>query len=351
MSGPSISISGRNIGAEFPTYVIAEISANHNHSLKAALELIEVAKSCGVDAVKLQTYTADTLTIDCDTEWFRVSKGTLWEGRKLYDLYEEAHTPWDWHAELFQKARDLELTCFSTPFDRSAVELLESLDAPAYKIASFELIDHELLEAVAGTGKPVIMSTGMATLSEIDAAVSVLREAGCEELALLKCTSAYPAPAEEMNLRTIPNLSDSFGVVSGLSDHTMGIEVPVAAVALGARIIEKHFTLSRDVPGPDSAFSLEPDELSELVSAVRKTEQALGRVSYQVTEREEASRSFRRSLFVVADVKAGDVFSRENVRSIRPGYGMAPECLPVVLGRRASRDIKRGTPLNWEMVG
>jgi N-acetylneuraminate synthase len=346
----AITIAGRRIGADHPVYIIAEMSANHGQKFANAVEIIHAAKEAGADAVKLQTYTPDTMTIDSRKEYFQIGKGTLWEGRNLYELYAEAYTPWDWQPKLKVVADELGLHCFSTPFDDSAVDFLEGMNVPAHKIASFELVDTALLRKVASTGKPVIMSTGMATLAEIDEAVRTLREVGCTQLALLKCTSAYPSPPEEMNLRTIHHLSEAFGVPVGLSDHTLGIAVPVAAVALGACIIEKHFTLRRSDGGPDAAFSLEPAEFKAMVDAVRVAEKALGRVNYEVTEKEAASRVFRRSLFVVKDVKAGEAFTKENVRSIRPGNGLPPKCLSEVLGRHAARDVARGTPLNWELV-
>jgi N-acetylneuraminate synthase len=322
------------------------MSANHNQNFDQAVEILRAAQAAGADAVKLQTYTPDTLTINCRTSHFQVGAGTLWEGRFLYDLYQEAYTPWDWQPRLKEIANELGMDLFSTPFDDSAVEFLEKMDVPAYKIASFELVDTGLLQGVAKTGKPIIMSTGMATLAEIEEAVTTLRESGAREIALLKCVSAYPAPPEEMNLRTIPHLAEAFGSVVGLSDHTMGFAAPVAAVTLGACIIEKHFTLSRKLSGPDSAFSLEPSEFEVMVAAVRTTEKALGRIYYGVSENENKSRMFRRSLFVVQDVKRGEVFTRENVRSIRPGQGLHPRHLPDVLGQRASCDVLRGTPLN-----
>ena len=321
------------------------MSANHGQHFDQAVAIVKAAKAAGADAVKLLTYTPDTLTINCDNQHFQIGKGTIWEGKNLYKLYGEAYTPWDWQPKLKQVANDFDVDCFSTPFDLGAVEFLENMNVPAHKIASFELGDHALLQSIARTGKPIIMSTGMATLQEIEEAVATLREAGCTQLALLKCTSAYPAAAEDMNLRTIPDLAQRFGVPVGLSDHTLGIAVPVAAVALGACIVEKHFTLSRQTPGPDSAFSLEPREFEEMVQAIRVAEKALGRVSYELTKGEAASRVFRRSLFVVEDVKAGEIFTDRNVRSIRPGYGLAPKHLPDVLGRTAARDLKRGTPL------
>ena len=343
-------IDGRPIGPGHPVYVVAEMSANHNQDLQQAIKILEAAKAAGADAIKLQTYTADTLTIRCDNPLFRVGKGTLWEGRTLHDLYDEAHTPWDWQPKLKEVADRLDLDFFSTPFDDSAVDFLEKLQVPAHKVASFEIVDLALIRKVARTGKPIIMSTGMASLAEIDAAVRAAREAGAGGLALLKCTSAYPALPEEMNLRTIPHLAEAFGVVAGLSDHTLGIAVPAAAVALGACIVEKHFTLSRAVPGPDSAFSLEPREFKEMVDSIRTVEKALGAVRYEVNPHEAASKAFRRSLFVVADVKAGEIFTAQSVRSIRPGQGLPPVHLDEVLGRRASRDIPRGTPMSWDLL-
>ncbi|MDY7075433.1 MAG: pseudaminic acid synthase [Chloroflexota bacterium] len=343
-------IGDRHIGPGQPVYIVAEMSANHNQDFEQAVKILEQARRAGADAVKLQTYTSDTLTIDCDNEYFRIGKGTIWEGRNLYDLYGEAYTPWDWQPRLKDVAGDLGLDLFSTPFDHTAVDFLERMGVLAYKIASFEVVDLPLIRRIAQTGKSIIMSTGMATLAEIDEAVHTIREAGCDQLALLKCTSAYPAPPNEMNLRTIPHLAQAFGVPVGLSDHTLGIAVPVAAVALDACIVEKHFTLSRDVPGPDSAFSLEPHEFKAMVEAIRVAEKALGEVCYEVTERERASRVFRRSLFVVQDVEAGEVFSKENVRSVRPGYGLHTRHLDEVLGQRAARGVSKGTPLSWELI-
>ncbi len=345
-----ITINNRQIGWEKSTYIVAEMSANHNQDFEQAVQLIHAAQETGADAIKLQTYTPDTLTINCNNEHFKIGKGTIWEGQNLYQLYGEAYTPWDWQPKLKQVANESGLDLFSTPFDFTAVDFLEQMDVPAYKIASFELVDLPLVRRIAQTGKPIIMSTGMASLAEIDEAVTAIRETGNPQLALLKCTSAYPAPPEEMNLRTIPHLAEAFDVPVGLSDHTLGIAAPVAAVALGACIIEKHFTLSRAVPGPDSAFSLEPHEFKAMIEAVRMAEKALGQVQYQVTEREAASRIFRRSLFIVQDMKAGEVFTTENVRSIRPGYGLHTRYMDEVLGRRAARDIERGTPLSWNLI-
>jgi len=343
-------INGRRIGEGQPVYIVAEMSGNHNQHFEEAVRILQFAKDSGADAVKLQTYTPDTLTINSDRDYFRVGRGTIWDGRNLYDLYQEAYTPWEWQPKLKKVADDLGLGLFSTPFDRTAVDFLQDMVVPAYKIASFEVVDLPLIRRIAKTGKPIIMSTGMATLAEIEDALHAIRDAGGQQLALLKCTSAYPASPEEMNLRTIPHLADAFAVPAGLSDHTLGIAVPVAAIALGACIVEKHFTLSRSIPGPDSTFSLEPHEFKAMVEAIRMVEKALGRVHYGVSEQEEKSRVFRRSLFVVKDIATGETFSEDNVRSIRPGHGLPPKHLNEVLGRKAALDIKRGTPLRWSDI-
>jgi pseudaminic acid synthase len=345
-----VQIGERSIGPGRSVYVIAELSANHNQDFDQAVRIIEAAKQAGADAIKLQTYTADTMTIASDREEFRIAGGTIWDGRKLHELYVEAYTPWDWQPRLKKVAGDLGMDLFSSAFDSTAVDFLEKMGVPAHKVASFELVDIPLIQRIARTGKPVIMSTGMATVEEIEEALNAAREAGATQIALLKCTSAYPAPPEEMNLRTIPEMARRFGVPVGLSDHTMGISVPVAAVALGACIIEKHLTLSRATPGPDSAFSLEPHEFKAMVDAVRTTEKTLGTVHFGLSEKEQASRAFRRSLFVVEDVKQGETFNTGNVRSIRPGDGLHPRHLAEVLGKRAAQAITRGTPLNWEFV-
>ncbi|HEV2568132.1 pseudaminic acid synthase [Sphingomonas sp.] len=346
---PSIEIDGRKIGRDFEPYVICELSGNHNGSLDRALQLVDAAAATGADAIKIQSYTADTITIDHDGPGF-VHDGGLWDGKRLYDLYLEAQTPFEWHEALFERARQRGVTIFSTPFDESAADLLAELGAPAYKIASFEAIDLPLIAHVARKGKPMIISTGMASLSEIDQAVKAARQNGCEELALLHCVSSYPAPDADSNVRTVPHLGDAFNCVSGLSDHTFGSAVSVASVALGGSIIEKHFTLRRADGGPDAAFSLEPEEFSALVKDCKRAWQSLGRVSYDLCRSEEASKQFRRSLYVVADVRAGDPLTRESVRSIRPGYGLEPVHLPDVLGRRASRDLRRGEPLSWDAI-
>ena len=331
-------------------YIIAEVSANHNGSIERAEAIIRAAADAGADAVKLQTYTADTMTIPCDNEHFRI-KGTLWEGKTLHDLYQEAYTPWEWQPRLKELANDLGMDCFSTPFDATAVDFLEKMNVPCHKVASFEVVDIPLLKKIASTGKPVIMSTGMASLTEIDEAVTTLRENGTTELALLKCTSADPAPPEEANLRTIPHLAQAFSCVAGLSDHTLGSAVAVGAVAVGARIIEKHFTLARADGGPDSAFSMEPHEFRQMVQDIRTVEKALGAVCYDLTPKQKESKVFRRSLFVVKDMKAGEAFTEENVRSIRPGYGLPPKMLNIVLGRRAAKNLSMGTPLSLDDIG
>jgi pseudaminic acid synthase len=345
-----MQIGGRLIGPGQPTYVIAEMSANHRQSFDQAVEIVHAAEDAGADAVKLQTYTPDTITIASDRAEFRVGGGTIWDGRNLHDLYGEACTPWEWQPRLKKIANDLGMDLFSSAFDVTAVDFLEKMEVPAHKLASFELVDIPLIQKMARTGKPLIMSTGMATVEEIEEAMQAAWQAGAEQIALLKCTSAYPAPAEEMNLRTIPELSRRFDVPVGLSDHTMGFAVAVAAVALGACIVEKHLTLSRSVPGPDSAFSLEPAEFKAMVDAVRIAEKALGEIHFGLSEKEKISQAHRRSLYVVREMKCGEVFTAENVRSIRPACGLHTRHLAEVLGRHAARDIARGTPLSWDMV-
>jgi pseudaminic acid synthase len=345
-----VEIAGRPIGPDHPPYIVAELSGNHNGNIERAFNLLEAARRCGADAVKLQTYTADTITIDGDGEEFRLHGG-LWDGRTLHELYREAHTPWEWHAPLFDRARALGLTLFSTAFDPSSVDLLETLDTPAYKLASLEIVDLPLIRRIAATGKPLILSTGAATLGEIDEAVAAARAAGCRDLILLHCTSGYPTPPEESHLATLPHLAAAFGTIVGLSDHTPGTAVPVAAVALGASVIEKHFTLSRSDGGPDSAFSLEPDELARVVADCRTAWKALGRITYDILPSETSICTLRRSLYVVADIAEGEAFSPLNLRSIRPGNGLPPKYLPEVLGHPARRALRRGTPLCWSDVG
>jgi pseudaminic acid synthase len=347
----NIHIGRREIGPNQPVYIIAELSANHRQQYDEAVKLIRAAKEAGADAVKLQTYTADTMTINSDRPEFKISGGTLWDGRTLFDLYGEAYTPWDWQPKLKIVADELGIDLFSTPFDKTAVDFLEKMNVPAYKIASMEIVDIPLIECIATKGKPIIMSTGTATLKEIKEAVKAVKKAGGTQLALLKCTSAYPAPPEEMNLRTIPHLAATFKVPVGLSDHSLSVSIPVAAVALGASLVEKHFTLSRSLPGPDSAFSLEPHEFKAMVAAIRTAEKALGKISYETKGEETKSIVYRRSLYAVKDVKAGDLFTEGNIRSIRPGNGLHPRYLKKVLGRKAGRNIQRGTPLSRDMIG
>jgi N-acetylneuraminate synthase len=342
----SVEIAGRRIGPGHEPYVICELSGNHNGSLERALELLNAAAATGADAIKIQSYTPDTITIDHDGPGFRI-EGGLWDGRTLYDLYGEAQTPFEWHEPLFRRARELGVTLFSSPFDESAVDLLEELGAPAYKIASFEAIDLPLVAYVASKRKPLIISTGMANLDEIGEAVRTARGNGCEQIILLHCVSSYPAPDEQSNVRTVPDLAERFGVVTGLSDHTFGSAVAVASIALGGCVVEKHFTLRRADGGPDSAFSLEPEEFKTLVEDCKRAWRALGSATYDLQGCEQGSLVFRRSIYVVRDVPAGDELTKENVRSIRPGYGLAPKHLPEVLGRHAARDLKRGEPLDW----
>jgi N-acetylneuraminate synthase len=349
MNHQSIQIARRRIGPGEPPYLIAEMSANHRQDFSQAEKILRAAAESGADAVKLQTYTPDTLTIDCDKPPFQI-QGTLWAGRTLYELYGEAFTPWEWQPRLKRLADRLGLDLFSTPFDPTAVDFLEAMDVPAHKIASFEIVDLPLLRRVAQTGKPIVMSTGMAALAEIEEAVETIRRAGGEQLALLKCTSAYPASPHEMNLRSIPHLAETFGVPAGLSDHSLGEAVAVAAVALGACIVEKHLTLSRLDGGPDAAFSLEPREFRRMADSVRAAHEALGTVSYGPGPREIDTRRLRRSLFVVQPIASGEPFTERNIRSIRPGDGLHTRYLGGILGRRARRDLEQGTPLDWSHV-
>lgn len=346
---PEIIIAGRKIGADHPPYVICELSGNHNGSLDRALTMIDAAAETGCDAIKLQTYTADTLTIDCAKPDFCI-EGGLWDGRTLYDLYQEAHTPFEWHEAMFKRAKDRGVTLFSTPFDETAADLLDDLEAPAFKIASFEIVDLPLIAYVAQKGKPMIMSTGLANMAEIEAAVRTAQENGCTDLVLLHCISSYPAPSDQSNLRTMTHLAQSFGVVPGLSDHTHGTATSVAAIALGGAVIEKHFTLARADGGPDAAFSLEPEEFNRLCTDCHNAWLSLGQVRYDVKGAEQGNVVFRRSLYAVADIAPGEALSKDNVRSIRPGYGLAPKYLPDVLGRTAQKPISRGTALSWDMI-
>lgn len=343
-------IAGRKIGPGHPVFIVAEMSANHNQDFDEAVRIIHAAKDCGADAVKLQTYTPDTITIDSDDEHFLIKQGTLWDGKTLYQLYQEAYTPWEWQPKLKEIAEDLGLICFSTPFDKSAVDFLEEMNVPAYKVASFEITDIPFIEYVASKNKPIIISTGIATLCDIEEAVNACKRMGNSQIALLKCTSAYPAPLEEINLRTIPNLANTFKTIVGLSDHTLSISVPITSVALGAKIIEKHFILDRKLGGPDAAFSLEPEKFKAMVKSVREAEKALGEITYELTEKVKKSREFSRSLFAVRDIKARELFTEENVRSIRPGYGLHPKYLKDIIGKSAKNEIKKGTPLSWDLV-
>lgn len=343
---PYITIDGRKIGPDFPPYIIAELSANHNGDINRAFQIMEEAKKAGADAIKLQTYTHDTITIDCDSEEFQIHGG-LWDGQTLYELYKGAHMPWEWHELLFQKAAELDITIFSSPFDFSAVELLEQLDAPAYKIASFEVIDLPLIKRVAETGKPMIISTGMADEAEIEEAIKTAKENGCQEVVVLHCVSGYPAPAEQYNLRTISDIAQRFNVLSGLSDHTIDNATAIASVALGACIIEKHVTMDRNGGGADDSFSLEPNELTRLCQDAKTAWQALGYVNYEKAEAEKGNVKFRRSLYIVKDIKVGERLTEENVRSIRPGFGLAPKYYDQVIGRIANQNISKGTALKW----
>jgi pseudaminic acid synthase len=346
---PSITIAGRRIAADEAPYVIAEMSANHNGNIETAFRIIEAAKQAGADAVKLQTYRPDTITLNCDSEDFRIHGG-LWDGRTLYELYEEAHIPWDWHAPLFAHARKHGITIFSSPFDNTAVDLLEDLNAPAYKIASFEAVDIPLIKYVASTGKPMIISTGMADAEEIQEAIDAAREGGCKELAILHCVSGYPAPAEDYNLRTIPDMIQRFGLVTGLSDHTLDNTTAITSVAMGASIIEKHFTLNRSGGGPDDSFSLEPWELAALCKDSKTAWAALGKIDYGRKSSEQGNLKFRRSLYFVKDLNVGDAITAEAVRSLRPGFGLPPKYLDRVMGKRVNIDIKVGTALNWDLI-
>ena len=346
---PSITIAGRRIAIDEAPYVIAEMSANHNGNIETAFKLIEAAKQAGADAVKLQTYRPDTITLNCDSEDFRI-RGGLWDGRTLYELYEEAHMPWEWHAPLFAHARKHGITIFSSPFDNTAVDLLEDLNAPAYKIASFEAVDLPLIKYVASTGKPMIISTGMADAEEIQEAIDAAREGGCKELAILHCVSGYPAPAEDYNLRTIPDMVQRFGLVTGLSDHSLDNTTAITSVAMGASIIEKHFTLDRSGGGPDDSFSLEPAELAALCKDSKTAWASLGGVDYGRKSSEQGNVKFRRSLYFVKDMKAGEAITRDSIRSVRPGFGLSPKHFDAVMDKRINRDVSAATPITWDLL-
>lgn len=345
-----IEIGGKRIGEGYPVFLVAELSANHNMDFERAKAIIKAAKEAGADAVKLQTYRPDTITIDCEDPCFQINQGTLWDGTTLYRLYERAYTPWEWQAKLKSYAESLGLICFSSPFDASAVDFLETLNMPAYKIASFEITDLPLIRKIARLGKPVILSTGIGYLEDIDLAVRTCREEGNSQIILLKCTSSYPAKPEAMNLRTIGSLAENFHCVTGLSDHSMGSAAAVAGVALGAKMVEKHLTLKREDGGPDSQFSMEAEEFREMCMEIRTAEKALGTVSYELTLEQQKEREHARSLFVVQDMKKGDIFTEENIRSIRPGYGMHPRYYEEILGKKAKKDIRKGTPMDWVLA-
>lgn len=345
-----MKIGNRTIGGDNPCFIIAELSANHNGDLNIAIETIRAAKKAGVDAIKLQTYTPDTLTIDCGNKYFKIEGGTLWDGKTLYELYGEAYTPWEWHKHLFEVAEEEGLICFSSPFDFTAVDFLEELNVPAYKIASFEIQDIPLIEYVASKGKPIIISTGIAEEADIKLALDACRRVDNNNIILLKCTSSYPAPLDLANLNTIPDLKERFNVVVGFSDHTYGSLAPIVATTLGAKVIEKHFILDKSIGGPDADFSLDVEEFTELVDKVRDTEKLLGKVSYEISEKVRSNRKFARSLFVVENVKEGDIITKENTRSIRPGYGLHPKHYKDVLGKTFSSDIVRGTPLDFSLI-
>ncbi len=346
----AVEIGNRNVGENNPVFIVAEISANHLQDYELAEKTIEAAQNAGADAVKLQTYTADTITLDSDKEYFQIDHGTIWDGQTLYQLYEEAYTPWDWQPKLKEYAEGLGLICFSSPFDKTAVDFLEKMEVPAYKIASFEITDIPLIEYVASKKKPIVISTGVAEICDIEEAIDACKNQGNDEIILLKCTSAYPTPPGEVNLRSMTDLSTRFNTPVGLSDHTLGLAVPIAAVALGACLIEKHLIVSRDLGGPDAAFSLEPDEFKNMTKAIREVEEALGKADYSLTERMKSSRVFARSLFVTQDTKKGETLTASNVRSIRPGHGLPPKYLEQILGKNAKVDIEKGTPLDWDLV-
>ncbi|KAF0150783.1 MAG: pseudaminic acid synthase [Ignavibacteria bacterium] len=344
------NINNRLIGENNPVFIIAELSANHNQNFEIALKSIKAIKECGADAVKLQTYTADTITIDCDNEYFQITHGTIWDGTTLYKLYQQAYTPWEWQPKLKEYAESIGLICFSSPFDKTAVDFLEKMNVPAYKIASFEIVDIPLIEYTASKGKPIIISTGISTEDEIKEAVESCKKMGNDQIALLKCTSEYPAPIEEANLLSIPYLKEKYKVVAGLSDHTLGVTASITAVALGAKIIEKHFILDKAIGGPDSSFSLEPNEFKQLVTVIREAEKSLGKPTFELTEKIKKSRHFSRSLFAVKDILNGEILTEDNVKSIRPAGGLPPKELHKILGKKAVQNIVKGTPINWNLI-
>ena len=345
-----MKIENKEIGPNQPTFIIAELSANHMNDFDIAVKTIEAMKEAGADAIKFQTYTPDTITIDCDNEYFQIKQGTIWDGQVLYDLYEDAFMPWDWQPKLKKIAEDLGLIVFSSPFDKTSVDFLEEMDVPAYKIASYEITDIPLIEYVASKGKPIIISTGIASLEDIEFAIKTCLDAGNDQIAILKCTSSYPSPFDEINLNVIPALEEKFNVVVGLSDHTMGSEVAIAGVVLGAKIVEKHFILDRNLGGPDSEFSMEPQEFKQMVDSIRNVEKALGNDNFELTEKMIINQDFSRSLFVVKDMKMGDVITEDNVRSIRPGFGLHPKYLNEILGKKVNTDLKRGIPFELKFI-
>ena len=345
-----IKIGNYMIGDHNPVFIIAELSANHLQNFDLAVKTIESMKKSGADAVKVQTYTADTITIDCNNEYFQIKQGTIWDGQNLYNLYKEAYTPWEWQPKLMKIANELGMEFFSSPFDKTAVDFLEDMNVPVYKVASFEITDIPLIEYIASKGKPIILATGISTLSDIELAVTACKKQNNDKIILLKCTSAYPSLPEEINLKTLNNIKDTFKTIVGLSDHTKGISVPIASVALGAQIVEKHFILDRKLGGPDFSFSLEPDEFKSMVTSIREIEKALGEVNYELTDRVKKSRDYTRSLFIVEDISKGDELTEKNMRSIRPGFGLHPRFFYDVLGKKARMDIKKGTPLNWDLI-
>jgi pseudaminic acid synthase len=345
-----ITIAGTEISKDSGVFIIAELSANHGGKIEIAKQTIKAAAQTGADAIKLQTYTADTITLDCDNDYFQIKQDTLWDGQTLYSLYQEAYMPWEWQGELKAYAESLGLICFSSPFDKTAVDFLESIDVPAYKIASFEITDIPLIEYVASKGKPVIISTGIANKQDIQEALAACHRMNNKDIILLKCTSAYPAPLEEANLLSIPDIVKTFDVIAGFSDHTLGTTAPIAAVALGAKVIEKHFILDRSIGGPDSSFSLDTKQFTQMVQAVRDTEKMLGKVTYELSEKSKKSKEFSRSLFVAHDVKKGELLTQENIRSVRPGFGMHPKELKHVLGKTFRDDFEKGTPLSWDIL-
>lgn len=345
-----IKIDKSLIGDNCPVFIVAELSANHLQDFNLAVKTIEAMKKSGADAVKLQTYTADTLTIDSNNKYFQIKGGTLWDNQTLHQVYQEAYTPWDWQPKLKKIAEKLGLACFSSPFDKTAVDFLEKMKVQAYKVASPEILDTPLIKYMASKGKPMLISTGIATLSDIEEAVNACRAVGNNQIILLKCTSAYPTPLEEVNLNTIPNLSQTFHTIVGLSDHSLGISVPIASIALGAKVIEKHFILDKTLKGPDSAFSLDPGEFSAMIKSIREVEKALGKICYELTPKMKIGRKFARSLFVVEDIEEGDIFTEINIRSIRPGNGLPPKYIEQIIGKKAARNLKKGIPLSWEVV-